>query len=310
MLKKLVELALKERIVVYFATLLLIVAGIYSFTQLPIDAYPDLTNTRVQIVTQWTGRSAEELEKFVTIPIETAMNGIPHLISIRSTSLFGLSTVYLTFDDATDDFIARTYVTQNLQNASLPDQVVPSLAPESGPTGEIYRYTLESKTRSPMELKAIEDWVLERQWKSVPGVVDVTSFGGPTKQYEVSVDPQKLIYYGIGIKQISDALAANNANAGGSLIEQGDQGYVFRGVGLFTSVNDISNVIVATLNGVPLKIAQLGTVRIGHAVRLGKVETPGSHDAVEGIVIMRRGENASEVIQRVEEKAKELNSTI
>ncbi|HET6402284.1 MAG TPA: efflux RND transporter permease subunit, partial [Candidatus Kapabacteria bacterium] len=310
MLKKLVELALRERIVVYCTTLLLIVAGIYSFTQLPIDAYPDLTNTRVQIVTQWTGRSAEELEKFVTIPIETTMNGIPHLISIRSTSLFGLSTVYLTFDDATDDFTARTYVTQNLQNASLPDQVIPSLAPESGPTGEIYRYTLESKTRSPMELKAIEDWVLERQWKSVQGVVDVTSFGGPTKQYEVSIDPQKLAYYGIGIKQISDALAANNANAGGSLIEQGDQGYVFRGVGLFTSLNDISNVIVATFNGVPLKIAQLGDVRIGHAVRLGKVETPENHDAVEGIVIMRRGENASEVIQRVEEKAKELNSTI
>ena len=310
MLKKLVEFALRERIVVYFGTLLIIIAGIYSFTQLPIDAYPDLTNTRVQIVTQWPGRSAEELEKFVTIPLETAMNGIPHLTSIRSTSLFGLSTVYLTFDDATDDFTARTYVTQNLPNASLPDQVTPSLAPESGPTGEIYRYTLESKTRSPMQLKAIEDWVLERQWKSVPGVVDVTSFGGPTKQYEVSIDPQKLAYYGISIQQISDALAANNANAGGSLIEQGNQGYVFRGVGLFTSLQDISNVVVTSAGGVPVKIAQLGDVRIGHAVRLGKVETPTNHDAVEGIVIMRRGENASAVVKRVEEKAKELNATI
>jgi len=310
MLKKLVELALKERIVVYFGTVLLIVAGIYSFTQLPIDAYPDLTNTRVQIVTQWPGRSTEEVEKFVTIPTETEMNGIPHLISLRSTTLFGLSTVYLTFDDATDDFTARTYVNQQLAAVNLPDQVTPSLAPQSGPTGEIYRYTLQSKTRSPMELKAIEDWVLERQWKSVQGVVDVTSFGGPTKQYEVAIDPQKLSYYGIGIQQVSDALAANNANAGGSLIEQGNQGFVFRGVGLLTSVNSIGNVLVATISGTPLKIAQLGEVRIGHAVRLGKVETPYDHDAVEGVVIMRRGENASKVIERVETKVKELNSTI
>ncbi len=310
MLKKIVELALKERIVVYFTTALLVVAGIYSFSQLPIDAYPDLTNTRVQIVTQWPGRSTEEVEKFVTIPTETEMNGIPHLISLRSTTLFGLSTVYLTFDDATDDFTARTYVNQQLAAVDLPDGVTPSLAPQSGPTGEIYRYTLQSKTRSPMELKAIEDWVLERQWKSVQGVVDVTSFGGPTKQYEVAIDPQKLAYYGIGIQQVSDALAANNANAGGSLIEQGDQGYVFRGVGLLASVNDIQNVLVANLNGTPLKIAQLGDVRIGHAVRLGKVETPLNHDAVEGVVIMRRGENASQVIDRVEDKVKELNSTI
>jgi cobalt-zinc-cadmium resistance protein CzcA len=310
MLKKIVELALKERIVVYFSTVLLIVGGIYSFTQLPIDAYPDLTNTRVQIVTQWPGRSTEEVEKFVTIPTETEMNGIPHLISLRSTTLFGLSTVYLTFDDATDDFTARTYVNQQLAAVDLPDGVTPSLAPQSGPTGEIYRYTLQSKTRSPMELKSIEDWVLERQWKSVQGVVDVTSFGGPTKQYEVAIDPQKLAYYGIGIQQVSDALAANNANAGGSLIEQGDQGYVFRGVGLLSSVNDIANVLVANYNGTPLKIAQLGEVRIGHSVRLGKVETSTNPDAVEGVVIMRRGENASEVIDRVEQKVKDLNSTI
>ncbi len=310
MLKKIVELALKERIVVYFATVLLLIVGIYAFTQLPIEAYPDLTNTSVQIISQWPGRSAEEMEKFVTVPTETEMNGIPHLLNLRSISLFGLSVVTLTFDDAADEFFARTNVTEKLQDVQLPDQVSPQLSPQSGPTGEIYRYTLESKTRSPMELKEIEDWVLERQFKAVEGVTDVSSFGGPTKQYEIAIDPQKLVYYGITLKQVSDALAANNANAGGSLIEQGDQGYVFRGVGLFASLDDISNVVVTSLGGAPLKIAQLGSVQIGHAVRLGKVAIPGNDDAVEGIVLMRRGENASDVIQRVEDKAKELNATI
>ena len=238
------------------------------------------------------------------------MNGIPHLLNLRSISLFGLSVVTLTFDDAADEFFARTNVTLKLQNVQLPDQVLPQLSPQSGPTGEIYRYTLQSKTRSPMELKEIEDWVLERQFKAVEGVTDVSSFGGPTKQYEIAIDPQKLVYYGITLKQVSDALAANNANAGGSLIEQGDQGYVFRGVGLFASLDDISNVVVTNLGGTPLKIAQLGSVQIGHAVRLGKVAVPGNDDAVEGIVLMRRGENASDVIQRVEDKAKELNATI
>ncbi|MDP4198231.1 MAG: CusA/CzcA family heavy metal efflux RND transporter [Bacteroidota bacterium] len=310
MLKKLVELALRERLVVYFTTVLLIVAGIYSFTQLPIEAYPDLTNTRVQVITQWPGRSAEEMEKFVTVPTETEMNGIPHLQNLRSISLFGLSVVTLTFDDVADEFFARTNVTEKLQDVQLPDGVTPQLSPQSGPTGEIYRYTLQSKTRSAMELKTIEDWVLERQFKTVEGVTDVSSFGGPTKQYEIAIDPQKLAYYGVSLKQVSEALQSNNSNAGGSLIEQGNQGYVFRGVGLLAGVNDIANAVVTTLNGTPLKIAQLGDVRIGHAVRLGKIETPNDDDAVEGIVLMRRGENASLVIERVEEKVRQLNSTI
>ena len=310
MLKKLVELALRERIVVYFTTVLIVIAGMYAFSQLPIEAYPDLTNTRVQVIIQWPGRSAEEMEKFVTVPTETEMNGIPHLQNLRSISLFGLSVVTLTFDDAADEFFARTNVTEKLQNVQFPDGVTPQLSPQSGPTGEIYRYTLQSKTRSPMELKVIEDWVLERQFKAVEGVTEVTSFGGPTKQYEVAIDPQKLAYYGINLKQVSDALQANNANAGGSLVEEGNQGFVFRGVGLLERIDDIANVVVSSKNGTPLKVAQLGDVRIGHAVRLGKVATQNEGDAVEGIVLMRRGENASLVIERVEEKVKQLNSTI
>ncbi len=310
MLKKLVELSLRERLVVYFTTLLIVAAGIYSFTQLPIEAYPDLTNTRVQIITQWPGRSAEELEKFITVPIETEMNGVPHLMSLRSISLFGLSVVTLTFDDKADDFFARTKTTEKLQNVTLPDGVTPQLSPEMGPTGEIFRYTLKSKTRSPLELKTIEDWLLERQFKSVDGVVDVNSFGGPTKQYEIDIDPHKLAYYGVSIKQISDALAANNANAGGSIVEQGSQGYVFRGVGLLKDTDDIANVVITNYNGTPLKVAQVGSVQISHAVRLGKVGERYDGDVVEGIVDMRRGENASEVIARVEAKAEELNSKI
>ena len=256
MLKKIIELSLRERLVVYFATLLIAVAGIYSFTQLPIEAYPDLTNTRVQIITQWPGRGAEELEKFITIPIETEMNGVPHLLHLRSISLFGLSVVTLMFDDKADDFYARTKIIEKLQGVTLPDGISPQLSPESGPTGEIYRYTLQSSTRSPSELKTIEDWVLERQFKTIDGVADVNSFGGPTKQYEIDIDPHRLAYYGITIHQVSDALAANNANAGGSVIEQGSQGYVFRGVGLLGSLDDIGNVVVANYNGTPLKIQQ------------------------------------------------------
>jgi cobalt-zinc-cadmium resistance protein CzcA len=310
MLQKLVELSLRERLVVYFTVILLAAAGFYAFTQLPIEAYPDLVNTKVQIITQWPGRSAEELEKFVTVPLETEMNGIPHLISLRSVSLFGLSMVTLTFDDNTDDFYARTKVTEKMQNLTLPDGVTPQLAAESGPTGELYRYVLTGKGMSIMDLKTMEDWVLERQFKSVPGVVDVVSFGGPTKQYEIGINPQKLAYYGISMHQVLDAVAANNANAGGSIIEQGKQGFVFRGVGLLADLNDIKNVVITTNQGTPIKVEQIADVRISSAVRLGKVGWNNDGDVVEGVVLMRRGENASDIVKKVEEKVDELNSRI
>lgn len=310
MLEKLIAFSLRERLVVYFTVLLIAAAGIFAFTQLPIEAYPDLVNTRVQIISQWPGRSAEELEKFVTVPLETAMNGIPHLISLRSVSLFGLSTVTLTFDDNTDDFYARTKVTEKLQNLSLPEGIMPQLAAESGPTGELYRYILVGKDVSTMDLKTIEDWVLERQFKSVPGVVDVISFGGPTKQYEIAINPQKLAYYGISLHQVLDAVSSNNANAGGSIVEQGKQGFVFRGVGLLKELNDIKNVVLTTNQSIPIKVGQLADVRVSHAVRLGQVGWNEDDDVVEGFVLMRRGENASEVIRLIEAKVEELNSHI
>jgi cobalt-zinc-cadmium resistance protein CzcA len=310
MLQKLIELSLRERLVVYFSAALLLALGVYAFSQLPIEAYPDLTNTRVQIISQWPGRGAEEMEKFVTIPIETEMNGIPHLANLRSISLFGLSVVTITFDDNTDDFYARTKVSEKLQGVELPDGVAAQLSPESGPTGEIYRYTLVGGGISTMDLKTIQDWVLERQFKTVPGVADVVSFGGPTKQYEVDINPEKLRYYNVSLAQVITALQQNNANAGGSIIEQGSQGFVFRGVGLLGSLDDIQNVVITSNQGTPITIKQVADVVIGHAVRLGKVGSRNNDDAVEGIILMRRDENASDVIRAVEEKVNELNNRI
>ncbi|MFZ1081229.1 MAG: CusA/CzcA family heavy metal efflux RND transporter [Candidatus Kryptoniota bacterium] len=310
MLNKLVELSLKERLVVYFTIVLIAALGFFAFSQLPIEAYPDLVNTEVQIISQWPGRSAEEMEKFVTIPIETEMNGIPHLQSLRSISLFGLSALTLMFDESADDFYARAQVIEKLQGVALPDGVNPQLSPQSGPTGEIYRYILTGNGVPTMDLKTIEDWTLERQFKTVPGVADVVSFGGPSKQYVVEIDPQKLAYYGITLNQVVTSVANNNANAGGSLVEQGNQGFVLRGVGLLESVDDIGRVIVANRNGSPVTVEQIGIVKIGNAVRLGKVGWKNHDDVVEGIVLMRRGENASRVIKAVEEKVKELNSSI
>jgi cobalt-zinc-cadmium resistance protein CzcA len=310
MLNKIVELSLRERLVVYFTVILIAAVGFYAFTQLPIEAYPDLVNTEVQIISQWQGRSAEEMEKFVTIPIETEMNGIPRLQNLRSISLFGLSVLTLTFDGSADDIFARSQVIEKLQGTTLPDGVSPQLSPQSGPTGEIYRYILVGNGVSAMDMKTIEDWTLERQFKAVQGVADVVSFGGPSKEYVVDIDPQKLAYYGITLNQVVASLANNNANAGGSLVEQGNQGFVLRGVGLLENVDDIDHVIVANLNGSPVTLEQVGTVKIGSAVRLGKVGWKNKDDVVEGIVLMRRGENASMVIKAVEEKVKELNSTI
>ncbi|MGC8654753.1 MAG: efflux RND transporter permease subunit [Candidatus Kryptoniota bacterium] len=310
MLNKIIEFSLKEKLLVYFGVILATGLGIYAYTQLPIEAYPDLTNTTVQIISQWPGRSAEEVEKFITIPVETEMNAIPHLTDLRSISLFGLSVVTLTFDDNTTDFYARSKVVEKLQNISLPDGVNPQLSPQSGPTGEIYRYILVGNGVTTMQLKTIEDWILERQFKTVPGVADVVSFGGPTKQYEVDVDPEKLSYYGLSLQQIVQSLGQNNANAGGSLIEQGEQGYVLRGIGLLRTVNDIKDVIVGYNKGTPVTVDQVAKVKIGHAVRLGKVGYQNDDDVVEGIVLMRRGENASKVIKAVEQKVKELNNGI
>jgi len=273
--------ALRHRAIVLALTLLFVVAGVNAFEHLPVEAYPDVTNVSFQIISLFPGHAAEEVERLVTIPIENQMNGIPDRTSIRSVSIFGLSQVTITFEDGAD--------------------------------GEIYRYTLKAPKGFPLvELKALEDWVVERQFRTVPGVVDVVGFGGPTKQYQVLIDPAKLRSYGIPLKQVFDALASGNQNAGGSYIEHGPELYIVRGLGFIRDIDDIRNIAVDTRAGTPIRISDLGDVRIGEQLRLGRVgkiirDEPDQDDVVMGIVIMRRGENALEVLKRVREKVADIN---
>ena len=264
--------ALRHRAIVLALLVLFTIAGILSFRELPVEAYPDVTNVSFQIITLFPGHAAEEVERLVTIPIENVMNGIPHRTSIRSVSLFGLSQVTLTFEDGTDDEFVRNQAAQFLTQVNLPSGAQASLSPDATPVGEIYRYTLEAPKGFPkVELKALEDWVVERQFRTVPGIVDVNGFGGPTKQYQVLIDPAKLRSYGITLSQIFTALANGNQNAGGSYIEHGSELYIVRGLGFIQNLDDIRNIAVDTRNGTPIKISDLGAVQIGKQLRLGRV---------------------------------------
>jgi cobalt-zinc-cadmium resistance protein CzcA len=305
--------SLRHRAIVLALLALFTIASVISFRELPIEAYPDVTNVRFQIITLFPGHAAEEVERLVTIPIENVMNGIPHRTSIRSVSLFGLSQVTLVFEDGTDNEFVRNQAAQILAQLSLPAGAQASLSPDATAVGEIYRYTLAAPKGFPkVELKALEDWVVERQFRTVPGVVDVNGFGGPTKQYQVLIDPAKLRSYGITLSQIFTALANGNQNAGGSYIEHGSELYIVRGLGFIQNLDDIRNIAAETRNGTPIKISDLGTVQIGDQLRLGRVGkfVPGSadeDDAMEGIVILRRGENALEVLKRVRAKVEDIN---
>jgi len=305
--------ALRHRAIVLALTLLFVVAGVNAFEHLPVEAYPDVTNVSFQIISLFPGHAAEEVERLVTIPIENQMNGIPDRTSIRSVSIFGLSQVTITFEDGADVNFVRNQAAQLLAAVTLPDGVQAGLSPNATPIGEIYRYTLKAPKGFPLvELKALEDWVVERQFRTVPGVVDVVGFGGPTKQYQVLIDPAKLRSYGIPLKQVFDALASGNQNAGGSYIEHGPELYIVRGLGFIRDIDDIRNIAVDTRAGTPIRISDLGDVRIGEQLRLGRVgkiirDEPDQDDVVMGIVIMRRGENALEVLKRVREKVGDIN---
>ncbi len=313
MIGKLTLYALRHRPIVLALLLLFIVASVEAFRRLPVEAYPDVTNVSFQVITLFPGHAAEEVERLVTIPIENEMNGIPHRTAIRSVSQFGLSQVTLVFEDGTDNEFVRNQALQHLGVVNLPAGAQANLSPDATPVGEIFRYTLEAPKGYPkVELKALEDWVVERQFRTVPGVVDVNGFGGPTKQYQVLIDPAKLKSYGLTLNQVLTALANGNRNAGGSYIEHGPELYIVRGLGFVQSLEDIRCIAVDTRNGTPIKIGDLGSVQIGEQLRLGRVGriTPGDadeDDAVEGIVILRRGENALEVLQRVRAKAAEIN---
>ncbi len=322
MLKGILAFSLKNKYFIFFATALLVLYGFITFKDMPIEAFPDVTNTEITIITQWPGRSAEEVEKFVTIPIEIAMNPVQKKTSLRSTSIFGLSVVKLIFDDDVQDTYARNQVNNLLPNASLPDNISPQVQPPTGPTGEVYRYTLESTFRDPRELKTLQDWVVDRELRSVPGVADVVSFGGMVKTYEIQVNPQKLADLGITPLDVYNAVSKSNTNIGGDIIKKNSQAYVVRGIGLLNDINEIKNIFVENNNGVPVLVKDIADVEISNMPRLGEVgrtdaiDTSGHRkltdnpDAVEAIVLMRKGENPNAVIKGIKAEIQKLNDRI
>ena len=301
-----IAFSLKRKYLILCLTLLTIVLGVYCFKETPVDAFPDVTNTKVTIITQWPGRSAEEIEKFVTIPIEIAMNAVQKKTDIRSTTLFGLSVVTVVFDDHVDDEFARQQVYNLLNDADLPEGVTPDVQPLSGPTGEIYRYTLKSDKRSVRELKTLQDWVIERKLRSVPGVADIVSFGGEVKTYEVQVNPNQLATYGVSSLELFNAISNSNVNVGGDVIERGPQAYVVRGIGLINNTREIGDIVVKNVHGTPILVRNLATVHESCQPRLGQVGRDGQDDVVEGIVVMHKGENAEKVITDLKAKIQEI----
>jgi heavy metal efflux system protein len=310
MIHRIVQFALQQRFLVLMVTVLIIFAGADSFRRMPVDAYPDLSPPRVELITQWPGHAAEEVERLATLPLELAMNGTPHLQIMRSISLYGLSDVILTFDEGTDSYFARQVVFQRLSDATLPAGVIPSMAPLFSPSGLVYRYVLESPDRSPQELKTYEDWIIQRVYRSVPGVADDSGFGGTVMQYQVLLDPVKLYNYHLPVIQVLNALTANNANTGGGFYSRGGQFYYVRGLGLVKTTEDIGEVVVGSANGVPIRVKDIGRVEIGHAPRLGMYGFMKNDDAVEGVILMRTGEQTQKVLEGVQKKTEDLNRNI
>ncbi len=310
MIHRIVQMALRQRFLVLMLVLFMSIWGVLSFQRMPVDAYPDLSPPMVEIITQWPGHAAEEIERLVTLPLEVEMNGVPHLVVMRSITLYGLSDIILSFTDGTDDNFARQIVFQRLSEPQLPAGVTPTLAPLFSPSGLVYRYVLESPDRSPQELKTIEDWVIERAYKSVNGVADDSGFGGTVMQYQVMLDPARLYGYHLTVPQVLQALSNNNANTGGGFYSQGGQFYYVRGIGLVRDTKDIENIVVGANKGTPIRVRDIGQVEIGHAPRLGEFGFQKNDDAVEGVILMRRGEQTQTVLRGVEKKTEQLNSQI
>ena len=309
-MNRIVAASLRQPLLVVLLTLLLIATGLWSLNRLPVDAYPDLSPPVVEIITQWPGHAAEEVERLITVPVELGMNGIPRTVTARSISLYGLSDLILTFEDGTDRYFARQEVFNRLAGLTLPSGVAPSVAPLSSPSGLIYRYVLQSPDRSPMELKTFEDWTIEPAYKAVPGVADDSGFGGGTMQYQALFDPAKLAAVGLSIQQVEAALAANNANAGGGFYSQGGQFYYVRGLGRLTTLEDIGDVVLAVHNGSPIFLKDVGRATIGIAPRLGEFGYGAQDDAVEGVILLRTGEKTQTVLKAVEAKTQELNTRV
>ncbi|MBZ5593178.1 MAG: CusA/CzcA family heavy metal efflux RND transporter [Acidobacteriia bacterium] len=321
MIRALVDYALNNRLLILAAAILLLIWGAVSFHNLPVEAYPDVANNYVQIIMQWPGRAAEEVEQQVTIPIEIVMNGLPHLEHLRSTSLFGLSSLMLIFDDQSENDWNRQKVLERLAQLNLPNNLQPQIGSDFSPVGQIYWYTLRSSNPKYdlMELKSLEDWTLEKQFKSVPNVVDVVSFGGITREYQVIVDPNKLVSYGLSIGQIEQQISSNNVNAGGSFVEAGLQQINVRAVGLLRNVHNIEETVIKTQAGTPIRIKDVALVKQGPRIRLGQIgraihrangKILDNGDVVEGIVLLRKGANSDSTLDAIHDKVTELNEHI
>ncbi len=319
MIQALIDFALRNRIAVLAGGILLFAWGIVSFHNLPIEAYPDVADTYAQIITQWPGHAAEEVEQQITVPLEVDLNGVAHLTHLRSVSLAGLSVITIIYDDDITTFNARQEVLDRLQQVNLPPNVNPSLASDSSPTGQIMFYTLQSSNPKydAMELKTLNDWFVQNQLKSVPNVVDVNPFGGPTREYQVQIDPGKLVSYGLSLTQVEQALAANNINSGGGFIERGEQALNVRAVGLMQTTDDVGATVVKVQGGTPVRVRDLGTVMQAPKVRLGQLGKAVRHedgtvvddaDMVEGIVLLRKGAEAETTLQALHLKVAELNN--
>jgi heavy metal efflux system protein len=309
-MNRLVASSLHQPLLIFLMTALLLVLGTRSLNRLPVDAYPDLSPPMVELITQWPGHAAEEVERLITVPVERGVNGTPNMTTLRSISLYGLSDVIMTFKNGTDNYFARQQVYNAIPAISLPSGVTPSVSPMSSPSGLIYRYVLQSPDRSPMELKTFENWVIEPAYRSVPGVADDSGFGGGDMQYQVLLDPAKVAGAGLSVAQVESSLTANNSNAGGGFYSQGGQFYYVTGVGRITSNDDIGNVVVAVNNGTPVLLKDIGRVEIGIAPRLGEFGYKKQNDAVEGVILLRTGEKTQDVLKGVEAKTDELNQRV
>src|SRR5450631_646657 len=321
-LKNILAFSLKNKYFIYFATIILVIYGVITFINMPIEAFPDVTNTEITVITQWPGRSAEEVEKFVTIPIEITLNPVNRKTSLRSTSIFGLSVVKLIFEDDVQDAYARTQVNTMIQNVELPESIKPQVQPPTGPTGEIFRYTLVSSFRGPRELKTLQDWTVDRELRSVPGIADIVSFGGTVKSYEIQVNPQKIAGLGITPLDVYTAVNKSNINIGGDVIKKNNQAYIVRGIGLLNDINEIKNIFITNINGLPVLVKDVADVQVSGLPRLGEVgrsdavdsnktrKVQDVRDAVEAIVLMRKGENPDKVTKALKLKVEKLNDRV
>lgn len=310
LIKGIIGFSLRNKLFTFFWIGIVVIAGIISYKNIPVEAFPDVTNTQIIIVTQWPGRSAEEVERFVTSPVEIAMNSVQKKENVRSVTMFGLSVIKIIFDDGVDDFFARQQVNNQLKNVQLPDDVDPEVQPPYGPTGEIFRYTLNSKEKDTRELLTIQNWVIDRQLRAVPGIADVVAFGGREKTYEVEIDPILLQKYELSSPEVYEAISKANVNVGGDIIEKNGQAYVVRGVGLLDSRADIENTIVAQSDGNPILIKNIAKVTESNIPRVGQAGLNGNDDVVEGIVVMRKNENPSEVLARLKEKIEYVQANV